>query len=165
MFIYDAYYLFMQEEIARALLERKWWIATAESCTGGLLAHTLTNIPGSSAYFKGGVVSYSNEVKMKVLGVKRETLEQYGAVSEQTAREMAEGVKNLMEVDVAVATTGIAGPGGGTPEKPVGLVYIGLATPEGVEVKRFLFNGDRLYNKEQFCNAALNMVLEYLGND
>ncbi len=155
----------MQEEIARALLERKWWIATAESCTGGLLAHTLTNIPGSSAYFKGGVVSYSNEVKMKVLGVKRETLEQYGAVSEQTAREMAEGVKNLMEVDVAVATTGIAGPGGGTPEKPVGLVYIGLATPEGVEVKRFLFNGDRLYNKEQFCNAALNMVLEYLGND
>jgi len=165
MFIYDAYYLFMQEEIARALLERKWWIATAESCTGGLLAHTLTNIPGSSAYFRGGVVSYSNEVKMKVLGVKRETLEQYGAVSEQTAREMAEGVKNLMEVDVAVATTGIAGPGGGTPEKPVGLVYIGLATPEGVEVKRFLFNGDRLYNKEQFCNAALNMVLEYLGND
>ncbi|RLF33311.1 MAG: damage-inducible protein CinA [Thermoplasmata archaeon] len=155
----------MQEEIARFLLERKWWIATAESCTGGLLAHTLTNIPGSSAYFKGGVVSYSNEVKMKVLGVKRETLEQYGAVSEQTAREMAEGVKNLMEVDVAVATTGIAGPGGGTPEKPVGLVYIGLATPEGVEVKRFLFNGDRLYNKEQFCNAALNMVLEYLGND
>ncbi|RLF39367.1 MAG: hypothetical protein DRN21_03675, partial [Thermoplasmata archaeon] len=86
----------MQEEIARFLLERKWWIATAESCTGGLLAHTLTNIPGSSAYFKGGVVSYSNEVKMKVLGVKRETLEQYGAVSEQTAREMAEGVKNLM---------------------------------------------------------------------
>jgi len=155
----------MQEEIARALLERKWWIATAESCTGGLLAHTLTNIPGSSAYFRGGVVSYSNEVKMKVLGVKRGTLEQYGAVSEQTAREMAEGVKNLMEVDVAVATTGIAGPGGGTPEKPVGLVYIGLATPEGVEVKRFLFNGDRLYNKEQFCNAALNMVLEYLGND
>ena len=155
----------MQEEIARFLLERKWWIATAESCTGGLVAHTLTNIPGSSAYFRGGVVSYSNEVKMKVLGVKRETLEQYGAVSEQTAREMAEGVKNLMEVDVAVATTGIAGPGGGTPEKPVGLVYIGLATPEGVEVKRFLFNGDRLYNKEQFCNAALNMVLEYLGND
>lgn len=155
----------MQEEIARALLERKWWIATAESCTGGLVAHTLTNIPGSSAYFRGGVVSYSNEVKMKVLGVKRETLEQYGAVSEQTAREMAEGVKNLMEVDVAVATTGIAGPGGGTPEKPVWLVYIGLATPEGVEVKRFLFNGDRLYNKEQFCNAALNMVLEYLGND
>jgi len=155
----------MLEKIAQFLLERKWWIATAESCTGGLLAHTLTNIPGSSAYFKGGVVSYSNEVKMKVLGVKRETLEQYGAVSEQTAREMAEGVKNLMEVDVAVATTGIAGPGGGTPEKPVGLVYIGLATPEGVEVKRFLFNGDRLYNKEQFCNAALNMVLEYLGND
>ena len=165
MFIYGACYVFMLEKIAQFLRERKWWIATAESCTGGLLAHTLTNIPGSSAYFRGGVVSYSNEVKMKVLGVKRETLEQYGAVSEQTAREMAEGVKNLMEVDVAVATTGIAGPGGGTPEKPVGLVYIGLATPEGVEVKRFLFNGDRLYNKEQFCNAALNMVLEYLGND
>ena len=165
MFIYGACYVFMLEKIAQFLRERKWWIATAESCTGGLLAHTLTKIPGSSAYFKGGVVSYSNEVKMKVLGVKRETLEQYGAVSEQTAREMAEGVKNLMEVDVAVATTGIAGPGGGTPSKPVGLVYIGLATPEGVEVKRFLFNGDRLYNKEQFCNAALNMVLEYLGND
>lgn len=155
----------MLEQIARLLRERKWWIATAESCTGGLLAHTLTNLPGSSTYFKGGVVSYSNEVKVKVLGVKQETLERYGAVSEQTAREMAEGVRCLMEVDVAVATTGIAGPGGGTPEKPVGLVYIGLAIPEGVEVRRCLFTGDRLHNKEQFCDAALNMVLEYLGND
>jgi len=152
----------MLERIASLLKEKKLWIATAESCTGGLIGHTLTNIPGSSEYYKGGIIAYSNEVKMKILGVKRETLESYGAVSEQTARQMAEGVKRVLETDVAIATTGIAGPGGGTKEKPVGLVYIGLATPEGVEARKFVFHGDRLQNKESFCNAALKMLLEYL---
>ena len=152
----------MLEKIASLLKEKKLWIATAESCTAGLIGHTLTNIPGSSEYYKGGIISYSNEVKMKILGVKKETLETYGAVSEQTACQMAEGAKRVLETDIAIATTGIAGPGGGTKEKPVGLVYIGLATPEGVEARKFIFHGDRLQNKENFCNAALKMLLEYL---
>ena len=152
----------MLEKIAKMLKERKLWVATAESCTGGLIAHKLTNIPGSSEYFKGGIVAYSNEVKVKVLGVKEETLKKYGAVSEQTAKEMANGVKNLLGVDIAIATTGIAGPGGGTAAKPVGLVYAGIAAPEGVKAKRFLFQGDRLENKENFAKAALGMLLEYL---
>jgi len=152
----------MLEKIAKLLKQKKFWVATAESCTAGLVAHMLTNIPGSSEYFKGSVVAYSNEVKTKVLGVKEETLKQYGAVSEQTAKEMASGVKKLLGVDIAVATTGIAGPGGATPTKPVGLVYIGLATPEGIEARKFIFSGDRLQNKESFANAALSMLLEYL---
>ncbi len=155
----------MLEKIASLLKEKKLWIATAESCTAGLIGHTLTNIPGSSEYYKGGIISYSNEVKMKILGVKKKTLETYGAVSEQTARQMAEGAKRVLETDIAIATTGIAGPGGGTKEKPVGLVYIGLATPEGVEARKFIFHGDRLQNKENFCNAALKMLLEYLERE
>ncbi|HEC77459.1 MAG TPA: CinA family protein [Thermoplasmatales archaeon] len=154
--------MFMMEKIAELLKKKKFWIATAESCTSGLVAHNLTNVPGSSEYFKGGVVAYSNEIKIKVLGVKKETLEKFGAVSHQTAYEMAHGVKNLMNVDIAISTTGIAGPGGGTPEKPVGLVYIGLATPDGVETRKFIFEGNRIENKENFCKASLNMLLEYL---
>ena len=152
----------MLEKIASLLKKKNLWVATAESCTGGLIAHKLTNVPGSSEYFKGGVVSYSNEVKMKLLGVKKETLEKYGAVSDQTAKEMAEGVRKLMDVDVAIATTGIAGPGGATPTKPVGLVYASLSSPEGTVVRKFIFNGNREENKESFANATLNMLLEYL---
>ena len=152
----------MLEKIAKSLKQKKLWVATAESCTAGLVAHMLTNVSGSSEYFKGSVVAYSNEVKMKVLGVKEETLKKYGAVSEQTAKEMAYGVKKLLGVDIAVATTGIAGPTGGTPTKPVGLVYIGLATPDGIEARKFLFKGNRLQNKESFANAALSMLLKYL---
>ncbi|MBC7081571.1 MAG: CinA family protein [Thermoplasmatales archaeon] len=152
----------MIERIAELLKKNNLWIATAESCTAGLIAHTLTNISGSSEYYKGGIVAYSNEIKAKILGVKEETLKKYGAVSEQTAREMAEGAKKVIGADIAIATTGIAGPTGGTEEKPVGLVYIALATPEGTEVKRFLFKGDRLENKQNFCNSALQMLLDYL---
>ncbi|MCD6481068.1 MAG: CinA family protein [Thermoplasmata archaeon] len=152
----------MLERIASLLKEKGLWIATAESCTGGLIAHKLTNVPGSSEYFKGGVVSYSNEVKMKLLGVREETLREYGAVSEQTAREMANGVRKLLDVDIAIATTGIAGPGGATPTKPVGLVYASLSSPEKTIVKKFVFKGEREENKESFANAALNILLEYL---
>ncbi len=152
----------MLERIAELLKKNNLWVATAESCTAGLVAHTLTNIPGSSEYFKGGVVAYSNEVKVKLLGVKEETLKKHGAVSSQTAYEMAYGVKKLLDVDIGIATTGIAGPGGATPTKPVGLVYIGLATPDGVETRKFNFHGDRLQNKESFCKSALQMLLEYL---
>ena len=151
----------MIEKIANLLKEKKIWIATAESCTGGLIGHMLTNIQGSSEYYKGGVVAYSNEIKIKVLGVKEETLKKYGAVSEQTAKEMAIGIKNLMDVDIGISTTGIAGPGGATPTKPVGLVYVGLAGEE-VEARKFLFSGNRLQNKENFAKSALNMLLEYL---
>ncbi|MEM1513628.1 MAG: CinA family protein [Candidatus Thermoplasmatota archaeon] len=152
----------MLERIAELLKKNKLWVATAESCTAGLIAHTLTNISGSSEYYKGGIIAYSNEIKVKILGVKEETLKKYGAVSEQTAKEMAEGARKVIGVDVAIATTGIAGPTGGTAEKPVGLVYIALATPEATEVKRFIFKGDRLENKQNFCNAALGMLLDYL---
>jgi len=152
----------MLERIAELLKEKKLWVATAESCTAGLLAHMLTNIPGSSEYFKGGVVAYSNEVKVKLLGVKEETLNKYGAVSHETAYEMALGVKKLLNVDIGIATTGIAGPGGATPTKPVGLVFIGLALPEDVKTKKFNFHGNRLQNKESFAKAALGMLSEYL---
>ena len=152
----------MLEKIASLMKEKKLRIATAESCTAGLIAHLLTNISGSSAYFKGSIVAYANEVKINLLGVKEDTLAKYGAVSYQTAYEMASGIKNLMKVNIGLATTGIAGPTGGTKEKPVGLVYIGLATDEGVKVKKFNFKGDRLQNKENFAKSALNMLLEYL---
>ena len=138
-------------------------IATAESCTGGLLAHYLTSISGSSDYFDRGVISYSNKSKIELLGVTKETLERYGAVSEQTAKAMAIGIRERSNVDIGVSTTGIAGPTGGTKAKPVGLVYIGIATPKKIEVKRLLFSGDRLQNKEDTCNSAIKLILETIS--
>ncbi len=152
----------MLEKIAELLKKEHFTVATAESCTGGLIGHMLTNIPGSSEYYRGGVISYSNDVKECILGVRKSTLDKYGAVSEQTAYEMADGVKRKLDAHIAIATTGIAGPGGGSEEKPVGLVYIALATPYGIEVRKFIFKGDRLENKENFAKAALNMLLEFL---
>jgi nicotinamide-nucleotide amidase len=139
-------------------------LATAESCTGGLLAHLLTNITGSSEYFERGVISYSNKSKIELLGVPEKLLTNFGAVSEQIARAMAEGIRKRAKVDLGVSTTGIAGPTGGTKDKPVGLVYAGIATRNDVMVKRFLFSGDRLQNKEQACDAALSFLLETLMN-
>ena len=151
----------MLEEIAELLKKRKLTIATAESCTGGLIGHMLTNVPGSSEYYKGGVIAYSNEVKICLLHVRRETIQKYGAVSEQTAYEMADGAKRKFDVSLALATTGVAGPSS-SENKPVGLVYIALANPYGIEVKEFRFQGDRLKNKENFANAALGMLLDFL---
>jgi nicotinamide-nucleotide amidase len=150
------------DDIANLLKEKKLKVATAESCTGGLIGHTLTNVPGSSDYFDRGIISYSNRSKMELLGVKEETLEKYGAVSSQTAEEMAMGVREKSKVDIGIATTGIAGPGGGTKEKPVGLVYIAISTPKRTQVKKFNFKGDRWQNKEQTCDEALKMLLKYL---
>lgn len=150
------------EKIARLLKERNIKIATAESCTGGLIGHTLTNIPGSSDYYEGGIISYSNALKAKLLGVREKTLVVHGAVSEQTAHEMAEGMRRRANVDIGIATTGIAGPGGGTPEKPVGLVYIATSTEKGTKVENHLFHGSRVENKEHTCNAALMMLLTHL---
>ena len=112
----------IEADLGKRLREREWTLATAESCSGGLIAHRITNVPGSSGYFLGGVVSYSNGAKVRMLDVRPESLDSYGAVSEEVAREMAEGAKNYFGSDVAIAVTGIAGPGGGTAEKPVGLV-------------------------------------------
>ena len=148
------------KKIVDKLKKQNLKIATAESCTGGLLAHTLTSISGSSKYFDRGVISYSNESKIELLDVSQKTLIEHGAVSEQTANEMALGVKNRSNVDVGISTTGIAGPTGGTKEKPVGLVYISVVTPKKSKTKKFNFSGDRLEIKESTCNAALEMLIE-----
>ncbi|HID62973.1 MAG TPA: CinA family protein [Anaerolineae bacterium] len=152
----------LEKVVGRLLTEQKLTIALAESCTGGLIAHRLTNVPGSSAYFVGGVVSYANEAKERVLGVSHRTLQQHGAVSEETAREMARGARRLFQTDVALAITGIAGPSGGTPEKPVGLVYIALAAENLERCERYLWQGDRWANKKQSAEAALEMLRQYL---
>ncbi|PXF51878.1 MAG: hypothetical protein C4B55_00205 [Candidatus Methanophagaceae archaeon] len=133
-------------------------LATAESCTGGLVSHRLTNAPGCSDYYKGGVVAYANEAKEKVLGVAGETLREKGAVSAECAVEMARGVRGLFESDFGVATTGIAGPSGGTPEKPVGLVFIAVATRDFADYEKHFFHGDRETNKREAAEAALGML-------
>ena len=152
----------LEDIVGQLLTEQGLTIAVAESCTGGLIAHRLTNVSGSSAYFMGGVVAYSNEVKERVLGVSGETLAAYGAVSEECAREMARGARRLFETDVALSSTGIAGPTGGTPQKPVGLVYVALATPDLERCERHLWRGDRLGNKQRTADAALEMLRQYL---
>jgi PncC family amidohydrolase len=138
-------------------------IATAESCTGGLLAHCLTNISGSSEYFDCGVISYSNKAKKQLLGVPEQLLKNYGAVSKEVAATMAKGIQQRAQVNYGLATTGIAGPTGGSKDKPVGLVYIALSTKDTVVVKQFLFSGDRLTNKESTCTAALELLLKTLS--
>jgi nicotinamide-nucleotide amidase len=152
----------LEEKVGALLLERGLTLATAESCTGGLLGHRLTNIPGSSAYYLGGVVAYSYEAKESLLGVKHETLVAQGAVSEETAREMARGARDRLRADVAVALTGIAGPGGGMPNKPVGLVYLALSAAETEICKQYVWQGDRLANKQQSADAALGMLFSFL---
>lgn len=133
-------------------------LAVAESCTGGALSASFTSMAGASDYFLGGVVSYSNDVKANVLGVSRDTLERYGAVSEETALEMADGVRRLCGADYALSTTGIAGPTGGSEDKPVGTVWIGLATPNGTTARKFVFSKLRPQNIERFATAAANML-------
>ena len=149
-------------KISFQLKKQHLTVATAESCTGGLIAHTLTNVSGSSEYFDRGIVSYSNKAKVELLGVPEDILKEHGAVSEQVAKAMAKGVREKSKVDIGLATTGIAGPTGGTKEKPVGLVYLGIAGSKNVEVKRFIFSGNRLENKESTCSAALQMLLDFL---
>jgi PncC family amidohydrolase len=137
-------------------------IGTVESATGGQIADRITNVPGSSDYFRGAMVAYSNEVKTAVVGVKKATLEDYGAVSEQTALEMARGGRRLLHVDICISDTGIAGPSGGTPPKPVGLFYLGLAAEDTGFSQTHTFPGNREGNKLDATEAALNMLKEYL---
>ncbi len=144
------------------LRARGAWVATAESCSGGLLAAAFTDIAGASDVFGYGVVTYSNQAKMQLLQVGKETLARYGAVSEETAREMASGLLALSGADLALATTGIAGPGGGSAEKPVGLVYIAAGGRERILVRRCLFAGERDAVRRQTVAAALALAEEYL---
>ena len=152
----------LEKDIGALLIAQGLSLVTAESCTGGLVAHRITNAPGSSAYFLGGFVTYTNEAKEELLGVRHETLVSHGAVSEQTASEMANGARQRMGADLAISTTGIAGPTGGTPLKPVGLVYIALSAPDLELCRRHIWKGDRLDNKEQSAEASLKLILSYL---
>lgn len=155
----------LAEQLGRALLNRGEWLATAESCTGGWVAQTLTAIAGSSAWFERGFVTYSNAAKMDMLGVSEATLEHHGAVSEATARAMAQGVLTHSRADWSLSITGIAGPSGGTPEKPVGTVCFAWASNEGgCEAKTCLFSGDRAAVREQSVHYALRGLLERLNN-
>lgn len=137
-------------------------LATAESCTGGLVSHHITNVPGSSEYFRGGVVAYAYEAKVALLNVDWDTLRQHGAVSRETVIEMARGARIALGADVAVSVSGIAGPGGGLPGKPVGTTWVGLSAVEGDWARRFTWPGDREQNKESSAEACLQMVLDYL---
>jgi PncC family amidohydrolase len=152
----------LAQQIGELLRARGLTLAVAESCTGGLLGDLITDIPGSSDYFLGGVLSYSNQVKQGLLGVQAETLATQGAVSAQCAAEMAQGVRRLVQSDVALSVTGIAGPGGGSADKPTGLTYLHLSAPGCERGMRFVWPGDRRANKLDSALAALSLLLEYL---
>ena len=148
----------MTGEVVALLKKRETTLATAESCTGGRLAAAFTAEPGASDYFLGGIVAYSNEVKINALGVYREILERHGAVSRQVAMQMAAGVRRLTGSDYAIATTGIAGPGGATSSKPVGTVWVALVGPDGVTTHRYRFTGTRAENMASAVTAAIEML-------
>lgn len=152
----------LEEVISRLLLERGLTIAIAESCTGGLISHRITNVSGSSSYFERGVVSYSNAAKVEFLNVNENTIAQYGAVSLEVARQMAEGIKSASGTDIGLSITGILGPGGATREKPVGLVYIGICNETLCTAKKFQFGDDRLLNKDRASQAALEILRRHL---
>lgn len=148
--------------VGQLLRQRNFKLVTAESCTGGLIADRLTDVPGSSEYFVGGFVSYAYEAKVASLGVSWDTLKAHGAVSRETVLEMARGARRALGADVAISVSGIAGPGGGLPDKPVGTTWIGLVTPDGEQAQVFYWKGNRRENKEQSADAALRMLIEYL---
>lgn len=158
MSIYGEGDISIERALANLLFEKKLTIAAAESCTGGLVSHKLTNVSGSSTYFYRGIVAYSNEAKVKILEVPEEIIRMHGAVSSETAVAMAEGVRKISGTDIGVSTTGIAGPTGGTTEKPVGLVYIGYADKKRSMIEKHRFVRDRRRNKERSAVAALNLV-------
>lgn len=152
----------LSETVGKILSERRETVAVAESCTGGLLGGEFTKISGSSNYFLGGVIAYSNDAKVNILGVKKETIQNFGAVSQETAKEMAENVRKKFNSTYGISITGIAGPTGGTTTKPVGTVWIGLSTPEDTFTKLFNFGGDRDINRERSVASALTMLYFHL---
>jgi len=152
----------VEQDIGNLLRQKGLTLGVIESATGGLISHLITNVPGSSDYYKGSVTAYSNEIKIKVVGVREATISQYGAVSSQVAEEMAEGGRKALNVDICLADTGIAGPGGATPGKPVGLFYIGLSHQARTSSQKHIFQGDRDQNKKDAAEVALNWLKEYL---
>lgn len=150
----------LAERLQDACLARGLTLAVAESCTGGLVSDAVTDVPGSSGYFLGGIVSYTNEAKERQLGVPGEVIAAHGAVSAQVARAMAEGARTTFGAGVAGAVTGIAGPDGGTDAKPVGLTYVAVADEGGVDVRRFVWSGDRAGNKRSSAEAVLQLLVE-----
>lgn len=150
--------------VGELLRQRGWRLAVAESCTGGLIGNLITNIAGSSTYYVGSVTAYAYEAKVRLLGVKWETLEKFGAVSEETVLEMASGVRLALAADIGISVSGIAGPGGGTPEKPVGLTWIGLSDPTTEKAWRNIWQGDRIAIKTQAAQAALQLLADHLRN-
>jgi nicotinamide-nucleotide amidase len=152
----------LEEAIGDLLRQKGLTLGVVESATGGLISHRITNVPGSSDYYKGSVTAYSNEVKSGVVGVGEDTLIQYGAVSPQVAEELAEGGKLLLGADICIADTGIAGPGGATAEKPAGLFYLGLSHGEITESRKHIFSGSRQQNKQSAAEEALRWLKDYL---
>jgi PncC family amidohydrolase len=152
----------LEVTIGQALIKSNLTLAVAESCTGGLIGHRITNVPGSSTYFLGGIISYSYDAKERLLGVSHSTLYDFGAVSEQTAREMARGARRAIGADIGLSVTGIAGPGGAMPGKPVGLTWVALSARDADQARRFIWGGDREENKAQSAEAALALLRDYL---
>lgn len=148
--------------LGQALRGRGLTFAVAESCTGGLLGHRITNVPGSSEYFLGGVVAYAYEAKERLLGVEHNTLYEHGAVSRETALEMARGARSVFGADIGLSVTGIAGPGGGLPEKPVGLTWVAVSMREGEWAESYIFEGDRHANKAQSAEGAMALLHKIL---
>ncbi len=153
----------LAEQIGNLLKARKLTLGVVESASGGLISHLITNVSGSSDYFQGSITSYSNEIKTKLVGVKKETLKKHGAVSAQVAREMAAGGRKVLKVDICISDTGIAGPTGASARKPVGLFYLGLSHRKGTFARKRIFRGNREQNKELAAAAALSWLKEYLN--
>ena len=155
----------LERQIGKILAERGQKVVFAESCTGGLIGHRITNIPGSSAYYLGSITAYAYEAKVHWLNVSWDTLKAHGAVSREVVLEMAQGVRDALKADIGLSVSGIAGPGGGLPDKPVGTIWIGLATAEGTWSRHFCWDGDRLQNKAYSADAVLQMLLDYLQGE
>lgn len=154
----------LEEAIGKLLIERALTVATAESCTGGFLAHKITKVAGSSAYYKGSIIAYANETKHKQLGVSNETLEKYGAVSEETVKEMVTGVLKAIETDIGIAISGIAGPGGGTPTKPVGTIWLAVGNKDHIKTRKLQIGKDRFRNIQYTAIQGLNMIRQFVHN-
>jgi len=154
----------LEIEVGEYLRQRKWKLAIAESCTGGLIGHRITNIAGSSEYYLGSVTAYAYEAKVRLLGVSWDVLEAYGAVSEEVALAMAKGVRTALNATIGLSVTGIAGPGGETPDKPIGLTWIGLSAPGYERAWKYVWQGNRIENKEFSAEQALKLLVEFLKN-
>ena len=155
----------IETKLGSELRDRGWRLAVAESCTGGLIGHRLTNISGSSTYYLGSITAYAYRAKVRLLDVSWDTLEKHGAVSDETVREMAKGVRHALAADVGLSVSGIAGPTGGTPDKPVGYTWIGLSTPKGIWTTQYNASGDRIDIKKEIAQVALEFLYNFLVND